>query len=582
MRTRWTKEEMESVLKQLNDRSYPFQGHHFSRDGDGLILLGSGGYANVYEMEQNLKPRKRYAVKVLGFGEKRVDSQEFRSSAKIQSALSSWERTVVRIFFYRELLVRFRPGSGIPQVEEVSEYHGEKLTGDCLNLQFLLMEKLTPVLTWDGTGRAKLFPGNLAAFQKAEILKFADDISTALISAHEKNLLHRDIKLENVFYDPKKKVYKLGDFGNAKMTENGTASTAAYTRGYGAPEVIGATDERYDNTADIYSFGMMLFLLLNELRFPYSKEYSVNASVQYSPGNSLPFPKHADSALYRIVERMCRYDPDERYQSMETVRNDLEGLLLGEKYQFKAEDQKATYVLAMMCYLTGAAMWKLTHEPGLSLGIGIPGYLFLAAGGYQYWLNLQKRENKLLSNMMLGLGIYLLATEGFSWGRLLFLAGVVLSQESFSGFACGGVLIVDLMSRFMDRYPEIYENLQFCRWTVVLLLSFSCVLFVQYSLVKQHDLKTGRLYFERYRYWLSVICCYGAILLNGLVVKFFHVRFFLNLGGMRGLFRFKLLQMLLYWTDITEKYDFLRVGFFGIVLSVLWAVREIVLKKLRK
>lgn len=572
---------MESVLIQLNERSYPFQNYGFSRDGDGLILLGSGGYANVYEMEQLLKPRKRYAVKVLGFGEKRVDSKEFQSSAEIQSVLSTREETVVKIFLYTELLVRFQPGSGIPQVEEVSKYHGEKLTGDCLNLQFLLMEKLTPVLTWDESGREKLFPGELAAFQKREILKFAGDISTALISAHEENLLHRDIKLENVFYDSKKKVYKLGDFGNAKMTENGTASTVAYTRGYGAPEVIDAADERYDNTADIYSFGMMLFLLLNELRFPYSKEYSVNASVQYSPGNSLPFPKHADSALYRIVEKMCRFNPDERYQSMETVRNDLEGLLLGENYQFKAENQKATYVLAMLCYLIGAAMWKLTHKPGLSLGIGTAGYLFLAAGGYKYWRSLQKRKNRFLSYVILGLGIYLLVEEGFSWWRLLFLAGVVLSSESFSGLACGGVLIVDLTSRFMNRYPEIYGSLQSYRWTSALLLTFSGALFLQYTLVKQHDLKTSRWYFKEGRYWLTVNCCYGSILLSGLLLKYFDVRPLLSLKGMRGLCRFKLVQLGLYWLDMTEKYEFFWIGLFGIVLSALWAVRGIVLKKLR-
>lgn len=572
---------MESVLIQLNDRSYPFQNYGFSRDGDGLILLGSGGYANVYEMERILKPRKRYAVKVLGFGEKRADSKEFQSSAEIQSALASQEETVVKIFLYTELLVRFRPGSGIPQVEEVSEYHGEKLTGDCLNLQFLLMEKLTPVLTWDGSGREKLFPGELAAFQKREILKFAGDISTALISAHEENLLHRDIKLENVFYDPKKKVYKLGDFGNAKMTENGTASTVAYTRGYGAPEVIDAADERYDNTADIYSFGMMLFLILNELRFPYSKEYSVNTPMQYSPNNILPFPKHADNALYRIVEKMCRYDPDDRYQDMETVRNDLECLQLGENYRFKAGDQRATYVLAMLCYLIGAAMWKLTHKPGLSLGIGIAGYLFLAAGGYKYWLSLQKRENRFLSYVILGLAVFLLVAEGFSWWRLLFLAGVVLSSESFSGLACGGVLIVDLTSRFMNRYPEIYGSLQSYRWTSVLLLTFSGALFLQYTLVKQHDLKTGRWYFKEGRYWLTVNCCYGSILLSGLLLKYFDVRPLLSLKGMRGLCRFKLVQLGLYWLDMTEKYEFFWIGLFGIVLSALWVVRGIVLKKLR-
>jgi len=568
MRTRWTKEEMESVLIQLNSQLYPFKKYRFSKDENGIVILGSGGYANVYEMECIDKPKEKFAVKVLGFGEKHVDSEEFRKSVQVQKDLAAFQNDVVKIIDYVEFRVFIDASCQICAVEKVSEFDDKIPEGDFLNLQFILMEKLVPVLSMDKSGKPKLYPEALASFEEDEIMKLAHNIGTALARAHEKKLLHRDIKLENVFYDPKKKLYKLGDFGIAKMTEDGMASTVAFTKGYGAPEVVGAVDERYDNTADIYSFGIMLYLLLNELKFPDSENYNVNVALQYSKGYQFPYPEHEDYELCNVLGGMCQYDPDERYQSMEKALNDIEGIMIGDDIRFKKENIKSAYVVGMVCYIVGMIIWKLTHMPEFALDIGFWGYVFLIAGGYEYWLNLKKKEHNFLSFAILCVGIYLLISTGFSWWKLLLVFGVSFSTGSFSGLVFLGVFIVDILARIMTHYPQMYESMQEYKWLPIFFLSFSGILFLQCIVLKERDVKTNSMYFKKNIYWIVVLVLYGLILINGLQFKYM---------GMQNLFNFAMLDV---WYKFASTYDLISLGLSGVGLSAGWMIREKVLKRI--
>ena len=365
MRTRWTTEEMENILTQLNNRLYPFKKYTFSKDESGIIKLGSGGYANVYEMTKNDLPDEKYAVKVIGFGEKHVDSDEFRESVRIQKQLSFLENDIVKIIDYVELRVYLDMLCNVVNVEKTTIFEEEAPEGDYFTLQFILMEKLVPVLTFDKAGKPGLYPEELARFEEDEIMKLVHNIGGALERAHKDKLLHRDVKLENVFYDPKKMVYKLGDFGIATMTDNGMASTVAFTRGYGAPEVVGAIGDKYDNTADIYSYGMMLYLLLNELRFPDSENYNANIKLQYSKGYQFPKPKHKEYKLCELLDGLCQYDSDMRYQSMENVMNDIEGILVGEDVRQKKEGAKSIFVASVVFLIFGIIMCILSNIPDL-------------------------------------------------------------------------------------------------------------------------------------------------------------------------------------------------------------------------
>ena len=187
----------------------------------------------------------------------------------------------------------------------------------------------------------------------------------------------------------------------------------------------------------------MLYLLLNGLKFPNSETYNVNDLLQYTEGYTFPRPECGEFRLWSVVEKMCRYDPDDRYQSMENVMNDIEIAKLGEDIRYKKENTKSAYVAGMLCYVMGMILWKLTHMPELTIDMGFWGYIFMIAGVYIYWLNLKRKKHYFISIAVLGLGIYLLISTGFNWWKLLFILCVSFSMGRVSGMACLGVMIVD-------------------------------------------------------------------------------------------------------------------------------------------
>ena len=90
------------------------------------------------------------------------------------------------------------------------------------------------------------------------------DICEALAVCHRKQLLHRDVKPENIFVDGEGR-FKLGDFGIARRLDNpATYLTQVGTPYYMAPEVFSL--HSYDGRADIYSLGLVLYRFLNRSR----------------------------------------------------------------------------------------------------------------------------------------------------------------------------------------------------------------------------------------------------------------------------------------------------------------------------
>lgn len=101
-------------------------------------------------------------------------------------------------------------------------------------------------------------------FPESEIRKIGTDICAALTTCHQKNILHRDVKPENIFVNHNG-VYKLGDFGISRILDsasNDHASTGIGTPQYASPEQFA---QSYDRRADIYSLGLVLYELCNSL-----------------------------------------------------------------------------------------------------------------------------------------------------------------------------------------------------------------------------------------------------------------------------------------------------------------------------
>lgn len=259
------------------------------------VLLGRGGFSTVYEVRRRETAGRHYALKVIGSDHKTVRPELFRETVRLQRLLGEQCPYIVRI---------------LDTVETTDAENGSR------PVQGILMEKLTPVFNKDKFGKVSVnFPG---LTEEKEVLDFAMQVGQAVYLAHANNILHRDVKLENIFRDEETGMYKLGDFGLAKYVEDGKAETVAYTDGYGAPEISRRLYDNYGATADIYSFGITLYLLLNDLRFPGSTGYYAS-EVQYQPDYVLPAPCNASEPMAAVLRKMCSYRSAERYQSMAEV-----------------------------------------------------------------------------------------------------------------------------------------------------------------------------------------------------------------------------------------------------------------------
>ena len=174
-----------------------------------------------------------------------------------------------------------------------------------------------------------------------QILKIGIDISNALICCHEKGILHRDIKPDNIFYN--EYMYMLGDFGISKMVESmNCVETRTGTEAYAAPEQF---QGGYDNRVDIYSLGLTLYELANYNRLPFAKTPFVGMEeVQLRiNGKRLPSPEGVSKACGDVILKACEYKPENRYQTAMELKLALEGVLQGDSVSKQADMEEDMY-----------------------------------------------------------------------------------------------------------------------------------------------------------------------------------------------------------------------------------------------
>ena len=151
-----------------------------------------------------------------------------------------------------------------------------------------------------------------------EIIHIGMDICNALKLCHKENIIHRDIKPDNIFIG-RVGNYLLGDFGISKMVEeNQNAATMTGTKAYAAPEQFTSS---YDYRIDIYSLGLTLYELANGNKLPFAKSsYATFEEIQMRlNGRPIPLPANVDEELGQIIVKACEFDAEKRYQNVEAM-----------------------------------------------------------------------------------------------------------------------------------------------------------------------------------------------------------------------------------------------------------------------
>ncbi len=151
------------------------------------------------------------------------------------------------------------------------------------------------------------------------LVRMAADISNALSGCRNVNVIHRDLKPDNIYVRTEngKTSFVLGDFGAAHRMQSQceTGVTRVGTDKYCSPEV------RYGRTvtysADVYSLGMVLYYLISG-KFPYA-EITATATV---PEHPRPL-ENTSPQLAAVIYRAIQYAPDKRYASADELRRAL-------------------------------------------------------------------------------------------------------------------------------------------------------------------------------------------------------------------------------------------------------------------
>ncbi|CAH2101810.1 unnamed protein product [Euphydryas editha] len=158
------------------------------------------------------------------------------------------------------------------------------------------------------------------AFTERQAAEIMHSICVAVRHLHDSNIAHRDIKPENLLYTSMEPnaILKLTDFGFAKetLTQADTLQTPCYTPYYVAPEVLGP--EKYDKSCDIWSLGVVMYILL--CGFP---PFYSNHGLAISPGmkkrirlGQYDFPEpewsNVSSEAKNLIRGMLSVDPAKR------------------------------------------------------------------------------------------------------------------------------------------------------------------------------------------------------------------------------------------------------------------------------
>lgn len=177
--------------------------------------------------------------------------------------------------------------------------------------------------------------GEGRSFSEAEALDITIQMADALAHAHERNLIHRDVKPKNIMLTPAG-VAKLTDLGLARAADDKEAAEAEAGKAYGTPYYISPEQIRgdvdIDFRADIYSLGATMYHLVTG-RPPFEGENPSAVMHKHLKQQLVP-PDHINTALSagvgEIIEVAMAKNRDERYATTQDMLDDLRTVARGE------------------------------------------------------------------------------------------------------------------------------------------------------------------------------------------------------------------------------------------------------------
>jgi serine/threonine protein kinase/Tfp pilus assembly protein PilF len=352
-----------------------------------LEILGGGGMGVVYKAE-DLKLGRRVALKFLPeeLGKDAKALERFEQEARAASALDH---------------------PNICAIHEFGEQQGQP---------FMVM----PLL--EGHNLRDRIAARSAPFATEELLNLAVQIADGLEAAHEKGIIHRDIKSANIFVTNRGEA-KILDFGLAKLTSPGNLETHLYeetspvpgrdltltrtgmalgTAAYMSPEQV--RGEMLDARTDLFSFGLVLYeMATGRQAFDGETAAVIHEAILHSiPILARQLNPDVPPKLEDIIHKCLQKDRSLRYQSATDIGTDLQRLKRdteSSRLAKVAAPQQLVDTELQSGRSTAGSLSGISTSPE-SERVGTPkfaitiAFLFLIAAGVasRFWLKQEKRN----------------------------------------------------------------------------------------------------------------------------------------------------------------------------------------------
>ena len=186
----------------------------------------------------------------------------------------------------------------------------------------------------DSGGHALRHFLNAGAMDLETVLDIAIAICDCLDYLQQQQIMHHDIKPDNIIYNPVTGHVQLIDFGSASRlaveTHNGTEAYPIHgTLAYMAPEATGRMNRAVDYRSDFYSLGVTLYELLSG-QLPFIADAPLNlvhAHIAIVPPSLTQLVPHLPPVIAAIVDKLLAKAAEDRYQSAFGIKVDLEACL---------------------------------------------------------------------------------------------------------------------------------------------------------------------------------------------------------------------------------------------------------------
>lgn len=263
-----------------------------------LERVGVGGMAEVFKGKDH-KLNRFVAIKVL--------KEEFRENGG----------------FIKKFKEEAQAAAGLAHPNIVNVYD----VGDEYGIYYIVMELVEGITLKNYIERK----GQLTVKEATSI---AIQVSAGLEVAHNNQIVHRDIKPQNIIISREGKV-KVTDFGIAKATTSQTTTSAAMgSVHYASPEQ--ARGGYVDHRSDIYSLGVVLYEMVTG-RVPFDGDTAVTVAVKHLQDELVPpmtFNRGISFSLEQIIKKCMEKSPDRRYQDIGDLMADLKQSLMDPEGDF--------------------------------------------------------------------------------------------------------------------------------------------------------------------------------------------------------------------------------------------------------